>query len=87
MAAVPQIPPLSFEKVYEQRDKENPRLVSNEELAKYRLSAELRSVGQADARDSGETAGWSDGQADARPKADAMHALPFCSTTNFVKGI
>ena len=82
MAAVPQIPPLSFEEIYKQRDKENPRLVSNEELAKYRLSAEPRSVGQANARGSAETGERSVGQADARSQTNAMHALPFCSTTN-----
>ena len=46
MERPPQVPPLSFERVYEMRNEENPLLVNSKRLAKYRLSAEV-SAGKA----------------------------------------
>ena len=88
MERPPQVPPLSFERVYEMRNETNPRLVDSQRLAKYRLSAEA-SAGQASGAPVG--AGLArercDGPADARSQSTTMHALPFCATTNFVKGM
>ena len=95
--AAQQVPPLCFETIYQERNINNPSLVTQEELAKYRLSAErhAREGGPVEGLDGGATAKLtptpvplagerSDGQADARSQTNTMQALPFCSSANFV---